>query len=356
MILLGCAMALLTQLTAKLTMRQDLSADEVREAAEALGAGRQTDEAKAEFLMALDAKGETAGELAGFATAFRSMAVNPGVEAWAARAIDIVGTGGDHAGGFNISSLVVLVLASAGVRVMKHGNRGITSKCGSADLLAALGVDLAAPPEKSRLALTELGYSFFFAPNYHPAFKHIAPVRKLLAAQGRRSVFNILGPLINPGRPGHILLGVYSLPLLEKMARALEKLEQTAGLVGHGVIGVDKGIDELTTATVNHVRGVGRLRELQATWRAGDLGLRAAPFTELQGGDVTANLATVEAVLAGRGPAGLVDTIVLNTAVALHIVGRTATIHEGLAPARELLLGGAVAKKIAATREFYGAR
>jgi anthranilate phosphoribosyltransferase len=356
MILLGAAMVSLTQFTAKLTVRQDLSADEVRAAAAALAAPEEADESKAAFLLALDAKGETSGELAGFAAAFRTLAVNPGVEAWAARAIDVVGTGGDHAGGFNISSLVVLVLASAGVRVMKHGNRGITSKCGSADLLAALGVDLAASPEKSRQALQELGYAFFFAPNYHPAFKHIAPVRKALAAQGRRSVFNILGPLINPGRPAHILLGVYSLSLVTKMASALESLDQAAGLVGHGVIAPGKGIDELTTATVNHVRGVGRLRDLRAEWRAEDLGLAAAPFTELQGGDVTANLAIVEAILAGCGPAGLVDTIVLNTAVGLHVVGRTAGVHEGLAPARELLLGGAVAKKIAATKEFYGSR
>ena len=356
MILLGAAMSALTELAAKLTARQDLSAAEVQTAATALGAVVETDDSKGAFLTALAAKGETPGELAGFARAFRALAVNPGVEAWAARAIDIVGTGGDHAGGFNISSLVVLVLASAGVPVMKHGNRGITSKCGSADLLAALGVDLAAPLEKSRQALIELGYVFFFAPNYHPAFKHIAPVRKALAAQGRRTVFNILGPLINPGRPAHILLGVYSLPLVTKMASALEDLGQSAGLVGHGVIAPGQGIDELTTATVNHVRGIGRLRGLQGVWRAEDFGLPAAPFTELQGGDVTANLAIVEAVLAGRGPAGLVDTIVLNAAVGLHIVGCAATIHEGLAPARELLLGGAVARKIAATREFYGSR
>jgi anthranilate phosphoribosyltransferase len=246
-----------------------------------------------------------------------------------------------------------LVLAAAGVPVMKHGNRGITSKSGSADLLAALGLDLAAPPEKARAALAELGYVFFFAPNYHPAFKHIAPVRKALAAQGRRTIFNILGPLINPGRPAYILLGVYSLPLVTKMALALEELGQGAGLVGHGVISPVLGIDELTTATVNHVQGVGRLREVRAKWRAEDLGLRSAPFAELQGGEVAANLATVEAILAGRGPAGLVDTVVLNAAVGLQIVGRTATIQEGLEPARELLLGGAVARKIKATKEFY---
>lgn len=353
MILLGAAMVALTELTKKLTARQDLSAAEVQAAAAALGSTLETDENKGSFLTALAAKGETPGELAAFAIAFRAMAINPGVETWAARSIDIVGTGGDHAGGFNISSLVVLVLASAGVRVMKHGNRGITSKCGSADLLAGLGVDVSASPEKSRQALAELGFAFFFAPNYHPAFKHIAPVRKALATRGQRTVFNILGPLINPGCPAHILLGVYSLPLVAKMALALEQLGQAAGLVVHGVVTPEQGIDELTTATVNHVRGVGRLRDLQAVWRPEDLGLPAAPFADLEGGDVSANLATIEAVLAGRGPAGLVDTVVLNAAIGLNIMGRTATIRDGFAPARELLLGGAVAGKIAATREFY---
>ena len=177
-------------------------------AAAALAASEASDEVKGAFLLALAAKGETAAEVAAFATAFRARAINPGVEAWADQAIDIVGTGGDHAGGFNISSMVVLTLASAGVTVMKHGNRGITSKCGSADLLAALGVNLEAPPEVVRRALTELGFVFFFAPAYHPTFKNIGPVRKMLAARGQRTVFNILGPLINPGRPAHVLLGV----------------------------------------------------------------------------------------------------------------------------------------------------
>jgi len=315
-------MAALPELTARLNFRHDLGADEVQAAAAALGSPDVADEPKAAFLTAFADKGETPAEIAGFARAFRALAVNPGVESIAPRAIDIVGTGGDHAGGFNISSMVVLVLASAGVPVMKHGNRGITSLCGSADLLAGLGVELTASPEKSRRALEQLGFAFYFAPNYHPAFKHIGPVRKALAAQGRRTVFNILGPLINPGRPAHILLGVYSRPLVEKLALALDELGQPAGLVGHGVIGET-------------------------------FGLPTADFVDLKGGDVTANLAAVEAILAGRGPAGLVDTIVLNAAAALFVAGRTTGIREGLAPARDLLLGGAVRAKIAATREFY---
>lgn len=347
-------MSTLAELTPLLALGRDLTPAEVEAAAAALAATEESDDVKGAFLTALAKKGETAGEVAAFATAFRARAINPGVEAWASRAIDIVGTGGDHAGGFNISSLVVLTLASAGVTVMKHGNRGITSKCGSADLLAALGVNLEAPPETLRRALDELGFVFFFAPAYHPTFKHIAPVRKALAARGQRSVFNILGPLINPGRPAHLLLGVFAEPWVAKLAGALDSLGAQAGIAVHGVIGDGRGIDELTTATANRVRGFGRLREVDGVWRAEDFGLASTPFAELQGGDLPANIGIVDALLAGKGPVGLVDTIALNAAVAMWIVGRVPTVRDGVAAAREILLGGAVHKKIAATREFYG--
>ncbi|HUR59875.1 MAG TPA: anthranilate phosphoribosyltransferase [Opitutaceae bacterium] len=346
-------MSTLAELTAHVAAGRALDAAQVEAAAAALASPEVGEAEKGDLLVALATKGETPEEVAAFATAFRARALNPGVEAWAPRAIDIVGTGGDHAGGFNISSMVVLVLASAGVTVMKHGNRGITSKCGSADLLSALGVNLEAPPEKLRRALDELGYVFFFAPAYHPTFKHIAPVRKALAARGQRTLFNILGPLINPGRPAHVLLGSFSAAWVPKLAAALEALGAEAGIAAHGVIDGQRGIDEITTATVNRVRGFGRRREVDGEWQAADFGLARAPFTDLAGGDIAANRAIVDAVLAGQGPAGLVDTIALNAAIALWILGRTGSVREGLAPARELLLGGAVRKKIAATRDFY---
>ena len=343
----------LAALTLQLQDRQDLALDQLDGVAAALAANEVSDDCKATFLTALSAKGETADEIAGFARAFRARAVDPGVSEWSDRALDIVGTGGDHAGGFNISSIVVLVLACAGVPVMKHGNRGITSKCGSADLLLALGVDLVAPPEKLRGALAELGFIFFFAPNYHPAFKHIVPVRKALAMQGQRTVFNILGPLINPGRPAHVLMGVFAESWVPKLAGALDALDCAAGLAVHGVIAPGHGIDELTTATANRVRGAGRLRDLDTHWGAADFGLEPAPFAELQGGDLPTNLALTEALLAGRGPRGLVDTIAVNAAVAMWLTGKVATVKDGIGPARDLLLGGAVKAKITATKEFY---
>jgi anthranilate phosphoribosyltransferase len=346
-------MSKLSEFSAQLDAGHDLTAPEVELAATALASSEVPDDVKADFLSALAKKGETPAEIAAFALAFRSRAIDPGVGAWAPRAIDIVGTGGDHAGGFNVSSLVVLVLASAGVPVMKHGNRGITSKCGSADLLSALGVNLEAEPAKLRQALDALGFVFFFAPAYHPAFKHIAPVRKALAARGQRTVFNILGPLINPGRPAHVLLGAFSAMWVPTLADALHALGASAGIAAHGILAPDRGIDELTTATPNRVRGFGRLREIDGEWQAAGFGLRASPFSDLLGGDLATNLGIVDAVLHGRGPAGLVDTITLNAAVAMWIVGKVARVTDGIAPARELLLGGAVQQKIAATREFY---
>jgi anthranilate phosphoribosyltransferase len=345
---------MLELLTQKLAERLDLTPAEASAAALQLAAPEGvTDEAKVAFLAALTAKGETPAEIAAFATAYRDIARDPAVSYWAPRALDVVGTGGDHAGGFNISSLVVLVLAAAGVPVMKHGNRGITSKCGSADLLAALGLNLDASPEMSRRALNELGFCFFFAPAYHPAFKNVAPARKSLAALGLRTVFNLLGPLINPGRPAHALVGVYSPAAVAKLAGALEELGCVSGLVAHGVIGPDRGIDELTTATDNIVQGIGRLRAVSKQWAPGDLGFPTAPFSDLVGGDVATNLALTEAIIAGRGPVGLVDTIVVNAAAGLWITGRTAGLRDGLHIAHELLVGGAVAGKIAAMREFY---
>jgi anthranilate phosphoribosyltransferase len=343
----------LTLLTAKLAARQDLDAAEVGDAAQALAAPEVPDAVKAAFLVAFSDKGESPAEIAAFATVFRNLAVNPGMEAWASRAIDIVGTGGDHMGGFNVSSLVTLVLACAGVPVMKHGNRGITSKCGSADLLAALGYNLAASPEVLRRALQRLGYVFLFAPNFHPAFKHIAPVRKELAASGRRTVFNFLGPLINPGRPAYALVGTFSERWAVTLADTMGKLDARAGLAVAGMIDAEHGIDELTTATVNRVRGFGRLASVDGHWQAKEFGFPRAPFSELRGGDVPASLAILEAILCGRGPRGLVDTIVFNAAVAFWIVGRYAWIKEGVEPARQLLLGGAVREKISATRDFF---
>ncbi|MFT3870152.1 MAG: anthranilate phosphoribosyltransferase [Nibricoccus sp.] len=347
-------MSALVDLTLRLKSRHELSPAEIAVATRELASADVADQKKIDFLAALEGKGSTAAEVTGFAKEFRALSIDPGVSQWSSQAIDVVGTGGDHAGGFNISTLVVFTLASGGVTVMKHGNRGVTSKCGSADLFAGLGVNLEAKPEKLQAALRELGFAFFFAPAYHPAFKHIGPARKALAAIGERTIFNILGPLVNPGRPARILLGVSSEPWVARLADALDLLGTEAGIAAHGILGPGRGIDELTTATPNRVRGIGRLRSVDGIWNAADHGLAATTnFDELKGGDVATNLAITEAVLAGRGPAALVETIVFNAAVAFWICGKVPSVREGVAKARDLLLGGPVKAKIAATKEFF---
>jgi anthranilate phosphoribosyltransferase len=345
-------MARLEELTIALNQCKSLSAQEVAQACEIL-ASEGLDQPKADFLTALAKKGESAEEVTFFAQAFRKKAIDPQVSEFSSQAIDIVGTGGDHAGGFNISSLVVLTLACAKVPVMKHGNRGITSKCGSADLMGALGFKIDSPPEVLKKALRELGYTFFFAPHFHPTFKHIAPVRKQLAAQGQRTIFNILGPLLNPGRPAHIMLGVYALPWVKRLATSLDALGMNAGLVVYGELPDSKGTDELTTASLNHIQGVGRLKTVSECWDASTFGLKGASFEELKGSDLATNLTIVESILSGNAPMGLVDTIALNTSLSLWIVGKTHDPTEGFLYAKDLLLGGAVKNKIEQTRDFF---
>lgn len=344
---------MLSALLDQLRARQDLAPAEAAAAARALAQAEVPVADKVAFLAALHDKGETPAELAEFARTYRTLARDPGLGAAADAAIDLVGTGGDHAGGFNVSTLATFTAACLGVTVCKHGNRGITSKCGSADLMAALGVDLEAPPEKVRAAVDALGFCFLFAPAYHPAFRQVAPARQALAAEGRRSIFNLLGPLLNPARPAHVVLGVATPALRGKFVSALGALGIRGGLVVHGERPEGGGIDELTTATRNSAAGVGALAAFAGGWQAEDFGLAPAPFADLVGGDVAANVALTEALVAGRGPRGLEDTIVLNAAVAAWVVGRAPDVRAAIPAARAALVGGAVAKRIAATREFY---
>jgi anthranilate phosphoribosyltransferase len=345
--------SLLDSLAAQLSQGRALAEAQAREAAAALAGEAESDDSKAAFLSALARKGETAAEIAALAGYFREVATDPGLAEWAPRAVDIVGTGGDHAGGFNVSTLTTLVLACAGVPVIKHGNRGVTSKCGSADLFAALGVALDAPPAVLAPAMRELGFVFLFAPSWHPAFKRIGPVRRLLAARGERTVFNILGPLLNPARPAHMLIGAASSPLARTLASALDTLGTPVGLTVHGEIAAGRGIDELTSATVNHVRGAGRLHTLDAAWTPESLGVERRPFDELLGGDVASNTALAHALAAGGGPRGLVDTICVNAAVVLWMCGKRPEPGSAVAEARELLQGGPVARKIEQARAFF---
>ena len=310
-------------------------------------------EVKKAFLVALNDKGETPEEVAGFAAAFRRLAVKPRLEDFAEEAIDVCGTGGDKSNSFNISTGVTLILASAGVKVFKHGNRSITSKCGSAELLQALGVSFLTEPKQLRRALEALNFVFFFAPAFHPAFKEIMPVRHALAAEGRRTIFNILGPMINPGSPSCQLTGVFSSDWTTPMAGAFHTLGLKNGMVVHTVVNEWRGMDELACCGTPQGVGFGGLwqEDIQFNWE--ELGLEPCSEEDLKGGDLDDNLQILNDLLDGKAAKGLEDTLCLNAGVAFLIMGTVGTISEGIILARDQLLGGVVENHLEKIRDFY---
>lgn len=343
----------LKTLTEKLRGLSDLDGAESTAAAHALASPNVAPVDKKAFLVALAKKGETAREVADFAAAYRGLAKDPGVSEFSARALDVCGTGGDGSGSFNISTVAGFIAAAAGVPVFKHGNRSITSKSGSADFLEALGLKLEVPQETHRKAVEEIGFTFFFAPSFHPAFKEIMPVRRELAAEGIVTLFNVLGPLINPGRPAHQLLGVFSDSWVQPLADALGSLGLRAGLVVHGILGEGCGMDELTCAGENCVAGFGDLIDLEQLWGPEVVGLGRCSLEDLKGGTAEENTVILEALMDGRSTVGLADTVCLNAGAALFAAGRVESLVSGIGLARETLTGGDLRRWLARARAFY---
>ncbi|MEM7792049.1 MAG: anthranilate phosphoribosyltransferase [Verrucomicrobiota bacterium] len=349
-------MTSLEQLTELAQEGVNLDTDQAKGAVALLASAETDPILKGEFLTALADKGETAIEVAAFAETLRGLSIDPGVGSWAGSAIDIVGTGGDHAGSFNISTTVSFILAASGVPVFKHGNRSITSKCGSADLIEGVGIQLNASHELLRQSVEELNFCFFFAPAFHPAFKEIMPVRKALAAQGKRTIFNILGPLINPGKPAYQLLGVFSSKWVSPLAGALSSLGLSSGLVVHGRPAEGIVLDELSCAGVNEVAGIRALAKETGRLTAEDAGLPVCEFSDLKGGDVSRNLEILGAFSKGDSetiPSGLVDSILLNAGAAFWILGRSEDLQSGVAMARETVSTGKLKNWLDRVAEFY---
>ncbi|MBM3861220.1 MAG: anthranilate phosphoribosyltransferase [Verrucomicrobia bacterium] len=332
----------MNELTMKLRASADLSRDDVAAATSALLDDGIGEDAKADFLTALAQKGETAEEIAAFAMELRARAVDPRISG---DLLDVVGTGADMAHTFNISSCVIFIAAAAGVRVAKHGNRAITSKCGSADVLAALGADIEISPDAARRCLVETGLTFFFAPLYHPSFKKIAPVRKKLAERKQRTIFNILGPLVNPARPTHQVIGVCDRALVEKYAEVLRLLDLKHAMVVHG-----DGLDEFTTLGSNHVAELwgGRVEVSEKTfpYRPSDIQISAPTLRHLEGADPATNAQIIRNILAGgdRGPKR--DIVLLNAAAALVTAEQAPDFPSGWALAAQLIDGGAARAKL----------
>ena len=322
-------------------------------AANELASAEIASEVKKAFLIALNEKGETPAEVAGFAAAFRRLAIKPRLEDYADEAIDVCGTGGDKSHSFNISTAVTLILAASGVKVFKHGNRSITSKCGSAELLQALGVEFLTDPKALRKALEALNFVFFFAPAFHPAFKEIMPVRQELAQEGRRTIFNILGPMINPGSPAHQLTGVFARAWVKPLAEAFHTLGLKNGMLVHTVLDDTRGMDELACCGIPKSAGFGSWWETTVDWNWENLGLASCSEESLKGGDLDYNVQLLHDLLEGKAPKGLEDTVALNAGVAFSIVGKVDSIKAGIELAKEQMLGGAVKNHLTAIREFY---
>ena len=320
-----------TALLEKVVRHEDLTADEASAAMREVMEGRANPAALGALLSALVMKGERPSEIVGFARAMREHAVK--LHTQVNDVFDTCGTGGDRSGTFNISSAAAIVIAAAGVAVAKHGNRSVSSRCGSADVFEALGVNVAAPPATVERTLRETGIAFFFARTFHPAMKHAAQTRTDL---GIRTAFNLLGPLTNPAGATRQLVGVPRPELTELLARALMMLGSTRAWVVHGA----DGIDEVSTTGYTKVSECREGAVNTFYVHPSDFGIVKADAAALKGGDAAENAAIVRDVLAGtRGPRR--DVVLLNAGVALFVAGRVDTIKEGISAAASAIDSGA---------------
>lgn len=345
---------MLETLTSQLAAGRPLSDGQVAEAVDQLVSETVSAATKAEFLSQLAQKGETTEEIAAFARLLRDKAVAPPLDAKtrAGEILDVCGTGGDRLGTFNISTTVALVCAGAGIIVAKHGNRAITSQAGSADVLETLGVRIDLSPAEAARSLREHGFAFFFAPNYHPAFKHIAPARKLCAERGQRTIFNFLGPLLNPARPTAQLIGVPRPELCEPIARVLQSLGVRRGMVVSGKVESatsQASLDELSTLGPNTVAEFYQERGFVTSVLSPEqFPLQPATLADLLGSDRQTNAEIVQRILAGaeRGPKR--DAVLLNAGAALLVAGRVRSIGEGWDLAGQVIDGGQAEAKLKA--------
>lgn len=329
---------MLAELTKQLEQGVALSPGQVSSAIAALTGESDGADIKATFLAALARKGETTEEIAGFAAGLRELSVAPALDPAIRNGeiLDVCGTGGDRLNTFNISTTVAIIVAAAGVKVAKHGNRAITSQAGSADVLEALGIRIDLEPEAAAASLREHNFAFFFAPRYHPAFKHIAPARKLCAERGQRTIFNFLGPLLNPVRPTAQLIGVPRPDLCEPIARVLQMLGVRRGMVvcgrlaGADAAGTQRYLDECSTLGETHVAEFYHANGFNVSvMAAAQFPVQPGTIEALAGGDRNANAAIVQRILAGeeRGPKR--DATLLNAAAALFVADRVRSVAEG---------------------------
>ena len=336
--------------------RQSLSRDEARAVMTEVLTGQCSDAQIAALLVALHMKGETVEEIVGFAEAIRAAAIPLKLHSESVldasgtgrdALVDTCGTGGDTSGTFNISTATAFVVAGAGVRVAKHGNRSVTSKCGSADVMEALGVNIQLPTDRLAACLDQVGIAFLFAPAMHSAMKYVQAARRELRL---RTVFNLLGPLTNPARATCQVVGVYSADLVEKLAEALSMLGLRRALVVHG----SDGLDEITITGRTRVAEVreGKLRTYEV--EPEEFGLHRATLDDISGGDAALNAELIREVLEGKKSARR-DVVLLNAAAALVAAGRADHLRDAVPLAATAIDSGAALGKLQALIAFTGA-
>lgn len=332
-----------------LEMKQELSSSEVEVAAALLLDPAAPEEKKERLLEALARKGETPAEIAGFVEAFLEQAVDPhlGLLDLEGPTLDVCGTGGDQLDLFNVSTTAMFISAAAGAIVVKHGNRGITSKSGGADVLEALGIRIDLPVDDFRRCVENAGIGFMFAPIYHPAFKAVVGVRKSLAARGVKTIFNLIGPLLNPARPACQLVGVFSRDLCPAFAEILQRLGRESAWVVHGTTGDGRSVDEVSLMGSTRICKSGSFQDLDdEEIRPRDFGFKHAEVAELQGGDAKANALILEGILSGSETGPKRDMVLMNAGAALACAGLADHLDGGIEISREMISSGAALERL----------
>ena len=344
-------------LIADLETGRELDASGIRDTVEFLLDESADPGQKACFLEALARKGETAAEIARFVSELLERAIDPEVELLRLEgpSIGVCGTGGDKLNLFNVSTTSMFVIAAGGVTVLKHGNRGITSKSGGADVLEALGIRIDLPPDGFRECLRSAGVGFLFAPLYHPAFKAIMPVRKILAEKGVRTIFNLIGPLLNPARPSCQLVGVFNPDLPPIYADILQRLGRESAWAVHGTTGDGRPVDELSTMGPTRLcRSGTRENPVEEEVQPGDFSFVEARVADLQGGDADENAAILTSILDGSETGPKLDMVLLNAGAGLACAGIAKDLGAGVAQARELINSGAAIERLQLLQEVGG--
>ncbi len=328
---------------------QDLSPREVEVAADLLLDPGAPDAKKERLLEALAKKGETPAEITGFVEAFLGHAVDPhlGLLDLEGPTLDVCGTGGDQLDLFNVSTTAMFVAAAGGAVVVKHGNRGITSKSGGADVLEALGIRIDLTVDDFRRCVEKAGIGFMFAPIYHPAFKAVAGVRKALAARGVKTIFNLIGPLLNPAKPQCQLVGVFSRDYCPVFAEILHLLGRESAWVVHGTTGDGRSVDEVSLMGSTRICKSGAYQDTEdEEVRPRDFGMAHAEVSDLQGGDAKTNAAILEGILSGKETGPKRDMVLLNSGAALACAGLADDMGDGIALSRELIESGAALERL----------